>query len=602
MEVGGLGAPDLLINRCAKCGGLWLDAGERARLDQIVSTRLAAPLDPAAAVSANAAMRAESAGPHPVPIPLPPLPNLAIRSTAVLLSLYGLVFLALLLAVEAFGAGLDLAVVLAIAVIGLQYFAAPFLMDLFLRYLQSTRWVSKEDLPRHLSAFMEEACRTKKIPLPRVGLIDDGNPNAFTYGHHPWDARLILTSGLIEILDEEELRAVVGHELGHVVHWDMVVMTLAALAPILLYYIYRTLSRVKSEGRNPLPVVALACFVFYLISEYLVLFLSRAREYYADRFSGQISEDPNALAGALVKIAYGLAAAKPEDAEAKERSGLRAFKVLGIFDPHAALRLAVEGGRGRSFSREDAVSAMQWDLWNPWAGLYELSSTHPLPAKRIKALGDLASHYREQPLVSFNVAKPESYWDEFFVDLFVMALPVLLPLILLAFVGFKLLQAPIWAYGLAIAAFGLGALGRTLFSYRGGAFLEASVASLLRKVKVSAIRSYPVTLKGQIIGRGIPGLIYSDDLVLQDETGFILLDYRQPLRLLEFWFGLFRTPGIIGKEMVVEGWYRRAPTPYVEMKHLSYDGQSATCYVYYAKLIFSLLVVAIGLGLMTVGG
>ncbi len=605
LEKGGLGSPDLLIDRCATCNGLWLDAGERARLDQVASTRLVSSVDRGARFSTQSITRAEPPGPSPGIPPLPQLPNLAFRSTAVLLSLYGMVFLVLLLAVEAFGAGLELAVLLAIAVIVVQYLLAPFIMDLFLRYLQSTRWVSRAELPSHLSAFLEKVCEIKKIPFPRVGIIQDGNPNAFTYGHYPGDARLIFTSGLIEMLEEEELRAVAAHEMGHVLHWDMLVMTVASLAPILLYYLYRVLISARSSSRgNPLPVIALVCFVLYLISEYLVLFLSRAREYYADQFAGRLTQDPNALSRALVKIAYGLAAARREEAEEKERSPMRAVRALGIFDPQAALHLATAGG-GTRFSRENVVQAMQWDLWNPWARFYELSSTHPLPAKRIQALSDLSWHYHKKPLVSFNVKKPESYWDEFFVDLLMMALPFLLPFAALAFVGPKVYQDIAWigkAYGLVIAAVGIGALIRTLFAYPGGPFIDASVASLLKKVKVSAIRAVPVTLQGKIIGRGIPGLVYSADLVLQDETGFIFLDYRQPLRFIEFLFGIFRTPGIIGKEVVIEGWYRRAPTPYVEMNTLSYDKVVHRCYVYLTKLAVSILVFALGIGLMLAGG
>jgi Zn-dependent protease with chaperone function len=516
-----------------------------------------------------------------------------------------MVFLVLLLAVEAFGAGLEFAVLLAIAVIGIQYLLAPFIMDLFLRYLQSTRWVSPDELPSHLSAFIGKVCQVKEIPFPRVGIIHDGNPNAFTYGHYPGDARLIFTSGLIEMLDEEELRAVAAHEMGHVLHWDMLVMTIASLAPVLLYYLYRVLIRVRTSGRgNPLPLIALVCFVLYLISEYLVLFLSRAREYYADRFAGQLTQNPNSLSRALVKIAYGLAAARREEAEEKERSPLRAVRALGIFDPQAALHLATAGG-GTTFAKEDVVHAMQWDLWNPWAWFYELSSTHPLPAKRIKALGDMSWHFQEEPLVRFNLEQPESYWDEFCVDLCMMALPVLLPVAALALIGPRVFHDITWigkAYGLLIAAFGIGSLIRTVFAYPGGPFVNTSVASLLKKVKVSAVRSVPVTLKGRIIGRGIPGLIYSPDLVLQDETGFIFLDYRQPLRIIEFLFGIFRTPGIIGRDVVIEGWYRRAPVPSVEMNTLSYDKTVHRCYVYLAKLALSILAFAVGITLMLAGG
>lgn len=601
LEEGGLGSHDLLVDRCPNCKGLWLEPGERARLDEVASTKLTASLDRSVRFSTRSVTQGDLPGPLPILPPLPRLPNLGLRSTAVLLSLYGMVFLVLLLAVEAFGAGLDVAVLSAIAIIFFQYLIAPFVMDLFLRYLRSTRWVSKEELPSHLQEFIQKVCGAKGIPFPRVGIIQDGNPNAFTYGHYPGNARLILTSGIIDILDQDELQAVVGHEMGHILHWDILIMTVASLAPIILYYLYRVLIRTRSNRRgNPLPLIALLCYVFYLISQYLVLFLSRAREYYADRFSGRVTRNPNTLARALVKIAYGLAAARQEEAEEKERSPLRAVRALGIFDPQAALHLAAAGG-GRGFKQEDLVEVMQWDLWNPWAGLYEFSSTHPLPAKRIKALGDLSWHYKKRPLVNFIFKRPESYWDEFLVDLLIMALPALLPLSVLAFLGPRVWVDTSWiwkAIGSVIAAFGVGSLIRTFFAYPGGPFQEASVASLLKRVKVSAVRAIPVALNGKIIGRGIPGLIYSEDLVLQDETGFIFLDYRQPFRIVELLFGLFRTPGIIGEEVVVEGWYRRAPVPYVEMKSLSYDRVFHRCYVYPAKLVLSIFVLALGIGFM----
>ena len=79
-----------------------------------------------------------------------------------------------------------------------------------------------------------------------------------------------------------------------------------------------------------------------------------------------------------------------------------------------------------SVSKENLKSAMQWDLWNPWATFYELNSTHPLIAHRLQYLSDQAATMGQEPYVVFDRRKPESYWDDFAVDVAVILLPLLL--------------------------------------------------------------------------------------------------------------------------------------------------------------------------------
>src|SRR5688500_15944045 len=116
---------------------------------------------------------------------------------------------------------------------------------------------------------------------------------------------------------------------------------------------------------------------------------------------------------------------------------------------------------------------MQWDLWNPWAWWFELNSTHPLVAKRLQYLGDQAAALKQDPLVVFDRTQPESYWDEFLVDLGVMLLPILG---LLAGGGLAVafaIQTGVWQMhwiGVAVALFGLGLLIKTRVKYRGKAY------------------------------------------------------------------------------------------------------------------------------------
>jgi heat shock protein HtpX len=119
------------------------------------------------------------------------------------------------------------------------------------------------------------------------------------------------------------------------------------------------------------------------------------------------------------------------------------------------------------------------------------------------------------------------------------------------------------------------------FSYRHNFDAQETVEGLIEEVKVSRVRSIPCTIRGKIIGRGVPGLFYSDDLVLQDATGFIVLDYRQPLRIFEFLFGWIKAEKLIGEQGEAVGWYRRAPRPYFEMRRLKLDsGEVVTSYFY----------------------
>jgi heat shock protein HtpX len=234
------------------------------------------------------------------------------RSVLVLALLFGLLF-AVGMAVMAYvDAPLWAAVVFALVIVFLQYLLGPWIIQLIYRI----DWRDPVSVDPEMAKFMQRVCAEKRIPLPRFGVVHDGNPNAFTFGHHPGDARLIVTTGLVDLLDSDERNAVVAHELGHIAHWDFVVMTVAAAVPLVLYIIYRA-ALVSRRGRRReksggyIALIGLVSFLAYVVSQYIVLLLSRVREYYADQFSGDVTRNPDALSSALVKIAYGLARGEP---------------------------------------------------------------------------------------------------------------------------------------------------------------------------------------------------------------------------------------------------------------------------------------------------
>jgi Zn-dependent protease with chaperone function len=555
--------------------------------------------------------------------------NLVVRSVLVLALLFGLLFAVGMMVNVYLGLPTWIAVFYAIFVVLLQYVLGPFI----LQWLFTIEWVEPEDLSPELAAFAKRVCVERGIPLPRFGLIDDGTPNAFTFGHWPRNARLVITRGILDLLTPEEQQAVVAHELGHIARWDFVIMTLAAAVPLILYVLadatWRSAGEADDEGAAYVVAVGVVSYVAYLVSHFIVLLLSRAREYLADEFSASATGDPDHLASALVKIAYGLArptedqqatleemAAEAEEeeqrtftdrvfglfsrkkrkderatqerADARRRFGVRAF---GIFDPNTAQALAlVEAGTG-AVSMERITEAMKWDLWNPWSIWFEATSSHPLPAKRIAALERQTQALGRPSRFAFRRAQPESYVDEFLCDLGVLLLPLVGVLVgLLA--GVLAPGCAVVLYPLIVGVFWFVKLRRV---YPQNFEEERTVSSLVGEVKVSSVRPIPCTLKGKIIGRGVPGLFYSEDLVLQDDTGFIVLDYRQPIGFLEFLFGWLKARDLIGREGVVRGWYRREPRPVFELREMTVDdGTKITSYYYPFRPFINYLLIMIG--------
>ena len=158
-------------------------------------------------------------------------------SAATFALLYGMLILILLIVFELTGVPLITSVIISAAVLLIQFLISPFLTDLTQRWFYKTRF--DVVYPPYLREFIEQVCREQNMKFPKLGLIDDGAPNAFTYGHTKNNARVVLTRGIFELLTEDEVKAVVAHELGHAAHYDMLLMTMVELVPLVLYAIYR---------------------------------------------------------------------------------------------------------------------------------------------------------------------------------------------------------------------------------------------------------------------------------------------------------------------------------------------------------------------------
>lgn len=518
------------------------------------------------------------------------------RSLLILLALYGLVFAVGDVFLVHARAPIWSAIAFVLITVGIQYSIGPWLIEAFLDIDFS------QPLPARNQAFIERLCAEQGLRVPRIGVIQSGTPNAFSFGHVPGNSRVVVTSGLLEVLTPEEANAVLAHEIGHIKHWDFVVMTIAALVPLLLYQIY-----VFTERIDSLRAVAVSAYFCYWVSQFVVLMLNRTREYFADNYSARVTQAPGALSSALVKIAYGMIREEGEyqrtmregdsDAKSSHRRTRRvagAVSVMGISNLRSGTALAL----GTANAAEAAV-VMRWDLVNPWARIYELSSTHPLTALRVRELNREAMAMQqaiEYPLPQDRRAG----WGRFSIEFLLWIVPWLAAAILAAarwipdLYRFPKINLPRHTLPALLIFAGVTWILRIFYRYH-GRFRDATIGSLLEDTEVSEMRPRAVRVAGHIVGRGVPGAGWSPDLVLRDSTGMIFMLYRQTLPFARWLFAITEAESYIGQEVVIEGWFRRGLVPYVEMNKLGGEAGSHRAYSRWIQYALAVLAVAAGL-------
>ncbi len=541
------------------------------------------------------------------------------RSLPTIGGLLGLLLAAGFAVVAFLGAPVWFPVAFAVGILVIQYFVNPWIIQWLVPATVVPNDGQRYLVDHPIGDIVARHCAQAGIPLVKLGIVDDGNPNAFTFGRTPKDARIWITRGLLERLDERELNAVVAHEVGHIKHWDFAVMTVAAVIPMALYLFYLV---ARGSDRGEARAVAIGAYLAYLVSQLTLLALSRARETAADHWSCRATGDGDALASALVKIAYGMGQASADQkneahaliaqgkAGRKEAARLNArarraqsMRAMGIFEPRSAEALQAAFAQGVDPNR--ALAAMRWDLANPWGTTLEKLSSHPLVAKRILALeesGLPGAPQRWSVLRAMAGASEEQAMAaraRFAKELAIAVAPWV---VVAGAFAFGLLSGGGFAMGLALAVAGLLFFVKQNVRYPADHQDVEEIAGLLERLDAGPVAGIPVTVKGQVVGRGVPGYVLSADLVVADSSGFVPLLYRQPIPFLAELFGLFRAGAFQGQEVVARGWYRRAPGPVIELREVwAADGRRARAWEWAARYAGSVLLVLAGVAFMLLG-
>lgn len=284
-------------------------------------------------------------------------------------------------------------IILAFVFLGIQYLIGPSIVAWTMRI----KWVSKEEAPE-LHRMVAELAETAHLPKPKVGISQLAIPNAFAFGRTQRDGRVCVTKGIMNLLNKDELKAVLGHELSHIKHRDMAIITLLSAIPLILYWLAWSMMwggalGGRRQGGGYAALIGFGAFLLYFITNLLVLYGSRIREYYADIGSVRLGNMPHHLASALYKLVYGNARFKDKE-ELKRVEGVKAFFVN---DPSRAwyeVRELSEIDRDMSgtIDYDELMALRQKKVRLGTADkLMELFTTHPNMLKRIKHLSTLSA-------------------------------------------------------------------------------------------------------------------------------------------------------------------------------------------------------------------
>lgn len=254
---------------------------------------------------------------------------------------------------------------LGLVLAGVMNFVSYYWSDTIVVKMSRARIIQQSDNPT-LFGVVQSVAQKAGIPMPRVGIVSSPQPNAFATGRGPQKAVVVATSSILQTLTPTELEAVIGHEIGHVVHRDVLTSSVAATIAGVISYIgnIAMFSMMfgglggggnNRQGGNPIALVA-AVVLVPLGATFVRLGISRGLEYNADEYGAKLTQNPGALVSALQKIS----------AKAQTRG--------------------MSGGRNSAGTPSPATASL-W-IVNPFKGstMLELFSTHPSLPHRVERL------------------------------------------------------------------------------------------------------------------------------------------------------------------------------------------------------------------------
>ena len=249
--------------------------------------------------------------------------NARMMLSFVILGVLYIVFLSIL---HYLGVGyIPLAIIASVMILAQWYFS-----DKIVLWSSGAKIVSKEEYPR-LHEIVERLSTNNGLPKPKVAMVNSPVPNAFATGKSPKSSLVAVTTGILDVLDNDELEAVIGHELSHVRSRDVLVLTLASVFSTVAWYLVRfgLFGGLQTRNRNTAgtsAIVMLVAITTWVVSFLIIRAISRYREFSADRGGAIMTGKPDKLASALLKISGKIKVIPPKELENVQK--LNAFFII----------------------------------------------------------------------------------------------------------------------------------------------------------------------------------------------------------------------------------------------------------------------------------
>ena len=249
--------------------------------------------------------------------------NARMMLSFVILGVLYIVFLSIL---HYLGVGyIPLAIIASAMILAQWYFS-----DKIVLWSSGAKIVSKEEYPR-LHEIVERLSTNNGLPKPKVAMVNSPVPNAFATGKSPKSSLVAVTTGILDLLDNDELEAVIGHELSHVRSRDVLVLTLSSVFSTVAWYLVRfgLFGGLQARNRNTAgtsAIVLLVAIATWVVSSLIIRAISRYREFSADRGGAIMTGKPDKLASALLKISGKIKVIPPKELETVQK--LNAFFII----------------------------------------------------------------------------------------------------------------------------------------------------------------------------------------------------------------------------------------------------------------------------------